>query len=74
MSVSSSQAGPRPRTTTKPNSARITRQITRPNSSPATGEDEVGMRVGQDVLDPALARAAAEQPAIAERLHGDGHL
>ena len=32
------------------------------------GEDEVGMRVGQHVLDAALARAAAEQPAVAERL------
>ena len=29
-------------------------------------EDEVGVRVGQHVLDRALARAAAEQPAVAE--------
>ena len=32
------------------------------------GEDEVGMGVRQDVLDAALARAAAEQAAIAEGL------
>ena len=31
-------------------------------------EDEVGMRVGQHHLDRALARAAAEQPAVLERL------
>ena len=29
-------------------------------------EDEVGVRIGQDVLDPALARAAAQQAAVAE--------
>ena len=38
------------------------------------GEDEIGMRVGQHVLDAALARAAAEQAAIAERLQRRGDL
>ena len=33
------------------------------------GEDEIGVRVGQHVLDPALAGAAAPQPAIGESLH-----
>ena len=31
------------------------------------GEDEVGMGVGQRVLDRALARAAAEQAAVRRR-------
>jgi len=33
------------------------------------GEDEVGMGVGQNVLDPSLAGAAPQQAAVAERLH-----
>ncbi len=36
------------------------------------GEHEVGVRVGQQQLDRALARAAAEQPAMLERLDASG--
>ena len=32
------------------------------------GKDEVGMGIGQDVLDHALARSATQKPAIAESL------
>ena len=34
------------------------------------GEDEVGMRVGQDALDRALARTAPEPAAAGEGFHG----
>ena len=63
-----------PRSTMKANSADDHQAQDHAELLAGHREHEVGMGVGQHVLHPALAGAAAEQPAVAERFQRARHL